>query len=156
MRERNVMAKTPDRETQYGRQFPNGAIEWVGDKVALKLGWTTASGRKTVQWAYDAHLRTIGIVPGPATDLRFFSRERFVGYTDAVELIDFDDVTPEPSTGDAPAEQPETWTTTVAVQAPTVEATVQETPLIDVTAEATTEPAPVAEPAVPVIGTVPA
>lgn len=147
------MAKTPDRETQFGRQLPNGAIEWLAEKVAFKLGWTTPGGRATVQAAYDAHLQTIGIVPGAATDLRFYSRERYVGYTDAVEILDFDDVTPEPSTGAAPADVPETWTTTVAVQTPVEPAEAPQ--IITATADATTEPvAP--QPAVPTIGTVPA
>lgn len=95
------MAKQiPDRVAQWGRQTPDGRLEWVSDSVAAKIGWTTAAGRAADQATYDDQLERLGLKPGPATQLQYYTRDRYTAYTDPQLIVDtvVEDYDREPAT----------------------------------------------------------
>lgn len=74
-----------DDNLQYGKQLPDGELEWHGETVAYKLGWTTEAGRLRVQAFYDQELRQLGVKLSDDTYLRWYTRRR--EFTEPEEIL---------------------------------------------------------------------
>lgn len=85
---------------QIGKQLPNGQIYWHDVIVAEKLGWSTPEGRDYEQVVYNEELVRIGIEPSVATELKFFSRRRYVEYTAPQLIVDTQVLDPNPASPD--------------------------------------------------------
>jgi hypothetical protein len=80
--------KNLDRVNEWGRQTPDGVTKWNSESVATKIGWTTTQGRAREQEHFDAQLKTFGIAPSLATNLKWFTRVRYIAFTEPVQVVD--------------------------------------------------------------------
>lgn len=67
---------------EYGRQTPNGNIDWV----PAPAFWGTAAGREQAQIDFQMSLDSLGVEKDESLKLKFFSRTKTVSYTEPVEL----------------------------------------------------------------------
>jgi hypothetical protein len=80
--------KNLDRVNEWGRQTPDGNTHWLTESVATKIGWTTPEGRSREQEKFDTQLRQFGLAPSPATDLKWYTRVRYIAFTEPVQIIE--------------------------------------------------------------------
>lgn len=75
-------------ELQYGRQTPDGKVQWHNAKTAAKLGWTTAQGRLIDQGKFDAELERLGLALHDGNIIKWWTRVQYLAWTEPVALLD--------------------------------------------------------------------